>query len=240
MKGFFLKLLVISAIFVANFSRGLPPRVLAIDFGVGFPNLPTIQAEVLAFPHWQLGFGYGSFWVLPPIPYYVPSQSILFSDGNTYQVSPVINISFDVLQPFVRWFPTERNFYLQLNFATLRILMPYKSDVTDVSSGTTIPSSVMGNITIYQTMPTFSLGHIFSGKAYFFNVSLGFTFLWLTYTTSSMLLLNEALFGGAGSNDSQVATMNANLQTQVNAALAPYKTYYFCLPSIAFSFGIFL
>jgi hypothetical protein len=89
-------------------------------------------------------------------------------------------------------------------------------------------------------MPTFSLGHIFSGKAYFFNVNLGFTFLWLTYTTSSMTLLNEALLGGSGQNDAQVQAMNATLQSQVNTALAPFKSYYFCLPSITFSFGIFL
>jgi hypothetical protein len=118
--------------------------------------------------------------------------------------------------------------------------MPYKSDITDVNSGITIPNSVIGTVTIYQTMPTFSLGHIFSGKAYFFNVNLGFTFLWLTYTTSSMTLLNEAMLGGSGQNDAQVQTMNTTLQSQINTVLAPFKSYYFCLPSIAFSFGIFL
>ena len=160
-------------------AHGVPGRGLSVDFGVGLPQIAQVNGEA-AFLDWlQVGFGFGmlnSSWVgLPGIK--LPEKSVTIK-GNPFVFSGDASWTIQSLSPFIRVFPIERNFYVQLTYNMMRVSAIMDSDL--VGTALTITDAVRAKATVTQAIPTLSIGHIFSGELYYINLAMGFSVIGTT------------------------------------------------------------
>jgi hypothetical protein len=215
------------------------PRVVGIDIGGGVPELVAADVQVLVASHWQIGMGYGFIPGLGPISSLkIPDQSINLSVG-TFSVSSQVSASLSMLTPFIRYFPTERNYYLQFAFSMLRAGFTVNSAIED-SFGAPLGATITANVNVIQPVPTLSLGHIFASQAYFLNLNLGVSFLLSPWVSSSISGSIPDILGGTTANQAAINSLQSKISSAVTNALQSAQQQVFLIPSITITFGIFL
>jgi len=217
----------------------LVERNLALGLSVGTPQLAALEGTVLMSPHVQLGFSFGLFGLgLAAAPTYTPaSQQIALVDGNTYSLTPETTLSFNTLCPFIRIFPGERNFYFQLTAALYRVRADVTSRLEGGVLGTISTNAVAGNITLIQTLPTISIGHIFMSKFFFVNLSLGASFLANTFVSTELATSLPDVVGGNDLNKEPIEQAKAQIQTSLLTAADEFKRQFFIIPSLMLAIG---
>lgn len=229
-------------------ARALPERPMSIGFGFGLPDLVAATADIVALPpRWQIGFGFGidggfAGGLLPVnrlLSEASQTRSITLFDGREYQLTPEADpASVNMMLPYLRFYPTQSNFYLQLTWALLRMSTHFTSTIRDVGTGTNIAALLTGDIAFVQQVPTFSIGNVFHSKAFFVNVRLGVSIL---FTTSCHVSLSASLpdsVGGLDSNKEALGTVQTQLSDAVVNAAQQAKDQVFVIPSIAVSTGV--
>ncbi len=215
------------------------PRVLGFDLGGGVPELVAADVQVLFARHWQIGLGYGilpGFTSIPNIK--IPDQSLNLSVG-TFTLSSQVSASLDMLTPFLRYFPTERNFYLQAAFSMLRAGFTVDGTIKD-SSGNAIGGTIDASVNVIQPVPTLSLGHIFASQAYFINLNLGVSFLLAPWVSTTVTGAIPSLLGGNAANQAAINSVQSKVSSTISDALRTAQQQVFLIPSITITAGIFL
>lgn len=213
-------------------------RNVSVDFGFGTPQLVFAEAQAKISEHWQGGLGYSVSGFVPIPAYLLPSTTVLNTGpAGNLNFTPNVQPSLSGLTPFIRYFPSENNFYFQ--FAVHLLQLSGKVTGVLTSSDPLIPLAVnlTGNVSVLQTIPTISIGNIFAGKVYYINVSLGISFFSMAFADASIDgSIPDALGGQALMT--QVATqLSTQMQTQVNTITALLKNQYPILPSINITLG---
>jgi len=221
----------------------LPERVGSIDLMSGLPQLMALEAQVVLWKHWQVGFGYG----------YIPglgqalgagiklnSQKITIPGGSIYNLVPTASYNLSTLSPFIRFFPRDDNFYIQITYAFIRATADVTADLQPVSTTVPVTGTVNGSITVLQAVPTLSVGNLWMSKAFFFNLSLGASFF---FTTSASVSLAGVIPDASGSSASNQAALNAaesQMQNSIVQSVQTAKNQVFLIPSINLAVGIVL
>lgn len=218
------------------------PRVLALDIGAGVPVVAAGEISVLFAEHWQVGFGYGYVPGLSALSNVkVPDQTVTLNgipDSLTF--SPKFNASIDMLTPFLRFFPTERNFYFQVAYSVLRMNMTVSGPLKDSATGTEIGGALSGTVGVTQPVPTLSLGHIFASREFFVNISLGVSFL-LSPSVNVALggTIPDALGGSSGNQDA-INKAQSQLADSIQHSVDTARQQITLIPSVLISCGVFL
>lgn len=214
-------------------------RILMVDVGVGFPQMAGAEASVLLTTKWQVG---ATFGLLPggnnifPLQT-LPEKSAQLSDGNTYRVTPQTQAVFYSISPYLRFFlANDRPVYLQMMLSAFTAIATVTSNIKN-DAGVEIPgASLTGVVTMAQLLPTISLGHIWHSKFYFFNLSLGVSYV-ANIVSSTRAEITTPFPFDTSADEAAIATAFDNAAQQ--AALNIRNNVLF-LPSIWLSFGLVL
>jgi len=220
----------------------IPERAISFDIGAGVPQLAALGGQVTLLDWFQLGFGYGlmtSSWVgLPSIT--LPTESISFAEGGNFfvqgQVSATVNnYSLSSISPYIRFFPTERNFYIQFMYTILQASTGLSANLQAL--GEQFDNALQVSATFTQAIPTLSIGHIFSGALYFINFNLGVSLI----STSSVSVdvggnVPDSL-GGTAANQAALNKIAADIQSDTQQAADKAKNPTTIIPSLYVSFG---
>ena len=208
---------------------------------VGVPDLLAVRAQFFALPRLQVGFGYTFIPQNNVLGKEVEleAQSIALGDGRDYTLTPSVTPTAIAVSPFLRYFPNdEDNFYFQLDYHLIRVSAKVTSEIEDPELNIKLDGAVIaGNVQLTQALPTLSIGHVFRGEIYFFNISLGVS--WLA-SLSTDVTLTGALpdqVGGTEPNQAAIDTIKNQLQQQANRQVAEARKSLSLLPSITLSFG---
>lgn len=221
-------------------SWGLPDRIVTVDLGVTFPQLSFIQGEVLAWKHWQLGLGLG---MLPDAAFptiKLREQTFSITDGVQYLSKPSVRPNLSSLTPFIRYFPGQNNFYLQVSYTMLRFNAFLKTTLQSVNMPISTYGILSGSFSLTQTIPTFSIGNLFMGKVYFFNVSLGASVLSSIWCRGGLDGLIPDLASDSVQSELKLKEMGNQMCETIVSEFNKQKTDIIILPSIALTFGISL
>ncbi len=179
MRKYSFKLLwgVAAGFIAASPIHARPEKTCMAELGVGLPIITTASGSVMVRPWLQAGLGYG----YTPATTFNPSVNIdpvrvTLADGNEYKLVGTPSTVLSMLHPYVRIFPTEDNFYIQLSYDVLRV---QTTIVTSLYQGDTesLPSALTVLATFRQPLPTISIGRMFVGKIYVINFSMGATYV---------------------------------------------------------------
>lgn len=214
-------------------------RVLLLDVGVGWPQLAGAEASIFLTPQWYAGLTFG---ILPGVnnvfpQQTMPTQSAVLPDGNRYYVQPTVKSTYYSISPFMRFFLSkDRPVYLQFMCSAFTTISNITGPLRD-NGGAEVPgTAVNGRVILAQLLPTVSLGHIWASKFYFFNLSLGVSFLAniVTNTTAEILLPFPI-------DTSEAEQMIADsVARSADEASRQIRQNMFLLPSIWLSFGLIL
>lgn len=231
------------ALAFATSASALPDRTVSFDLGVGVPELLSLHAQVQAMPRLQVGLGYSYIpqSLIPPDLIRVGGGQINLADGKSYLLNPTVSPSALYFTPFVRYYPSSGNFYFQLSYSFFRMTGHLLSGLREVGSSTDLAGAlVTSDVVITQHLPTLGIGHVFSGKVYFFNVFIGAAWLGSVSTSVTVQSNLPPSVGGDIANQSAVEESKADLQRKTEARVAELRRDWPLLPSIFLSFGIFL
>ncbi|MBI4404427.1 MAG: hypothetical protein HY537_09715 [Deltaproteobacteria bacterium] len=220
----------------------LEGRTLAIDIGAGMPQLLTLQGAVLVINKFQLGFSYGLIpsnnFLGPDID--LPANEVTLANGQSYTVRPKASVGLSSMMPFIRYFPSQTNFYVQLGWALFKTKINVHGNFQELSGNVIDDALVSGVATLTQSLPTLSIGHVFTTNIYFFNISLGASFFGTLYTDFGLAgVLPEAMGGNAG-NQVALGELKKRMDIEINKAFDEHKAKILFIPSVLVSFGIIL
>jgi hypothetical protein len=215
-----------------------PDRIFQVGLGVGFPDLIAVEASLQLLKHWQVGATYGLLpgtGIIPNVS--LPRATASLTNGIEFALDPVASTGLTVICPFVRYFPTTRPFYFQLTWGLLLSNHTIVSGLTELSTGTVIPeSTITANIHLTTSIPTLSIGHIFWRRFFFFNVSLGATFLLDSTSTIAVTAKIPSIVGSLPA--AQEAQIKQQLDAGLTSAVAAFREKVAILPSIMLSTGM--
>lgn len=214
-----------------------------VDFGVGFPQLPSIELAVQPLKRWQLGASYGilpggSGGVVSP-KYVLPSQNVTLSTGLHLTVhEPTVSISFSSLCPFLRYFPNTTGFYLQFTLAMLKASNTLSAELHDVSGNQIPGAKASGTVDVTQYLPTLSIGHIFNSRLFYFSVNMGLSAVAnMTIDTHFESYLPDSV-GGSAANQTAIDQINEKNKEAASKASDEFRQVISFLPSLQFVFGL--
>jgi len=218
------------------------PRVLSLDVGMGVPVIANAEVSVLFAEHWQIGFGYGYVPGLSSLSAIsVPTQTLSLNGlPDSFSVTPKLTASLDMLTPFLRFFPTERNWYFQLSYSILRMNMGISGTIEDATTGQGIGGVITGSVSVWQPIPTISMGHIFASKEFFVNLSLGVSFLMSPWVSVSVGGAIPDALGGTSANQGAITNMQNNMSDSIQKSVDTARQQITLIPSILISAGLFL
>ena len=227
------------ALICAQAVAGPMDRILMLDLGFGWPQLAGPEASIYLTPHLHAGLTFG---ILPGGTSIFPQQNLqqqsaLLPDGNIYYVTPNVKSTFFAVSPFIRFFlSNDRPVYLQFMCSAFTSVADITGPITD-TSGTEVPgASVTGKVILAQLLPTLSLGHIWHSKLYFFNLSLGISYVAsIVNSTQTTVTLPVVL----DTSEAEQAISQSVAQGANNAANS-IRNHVTFLPSIWASFGLLL
>lgn len=231
----------LSLIFPA-LSQALPERTLSIGLGGGLPGLVSLNAQVMATPHWQLGFafgllsggGLGGFSDVT-----LPSQQYS-ALGFAFEATPVVSASMQSMMPYVRFYPTDTNFYLEVSCTLLRLNAGVTTTLKSLSGGPDLSAYPMeGLLSLLQTLPTFSMGHSFRSQLFFIDFSLGLTVVGPIFTSVSSSSNLGAVLGQAGAQ-TLVDQMSAGTTQAAQGVVSTFRHDFPLIPSFNLIFGIII
>jgi hypothetical protein len=234
---------------VCSIGAAMPERTVAIGVGAGVPEVVFGSIDVAASRHWQIGLSYGvdggllgqalGFDGLRTSAQ--AGRDIVLSDGRTYRITPQLDpLAFSVWTPSVRFFPTERNFYFQLSWTLLRLGSTFQSGIADPVLGIALDGVLFGTVSYVQHLPTLFIGHVWSSKAFFFNVRLGASFPFVTSLTITTRAQLPAIVGGVGPNQQAIQAFSDELAAEAVRAVDEAKREIPVIPSVALVAGFFL
>jgi hypothetical protein len=216
-------------------------RNVSFDMGFGVPQLIYAQTQANVSHHWQVGFGYG---ILPGFSTLasqvsIPTITVNMGVAGDFDIQPTMAAALSAWSPFVRYYPTDSNFYIQLSLLFWKVSADLTGALTQAATGI-YGGNVTGAVAIYQTVPTLGVGHVFAGKEYFINVLLGFSYFGPSLTSVSVVSGIPAALGGAALQSTVESTVSDALSTAANQATDQIRTQFPVLPSLSISMGIFL
>lgn len=220
----------------------LIPRNVSVDVGFGIPHLIFGQGIVKISDHWQMGVGYG---LIPGAAaagkgIKLDDQVFALQDGTEVGMTPVLNLNFNTLLPFIRYFPRDNNFYVQATYAMLQLGAEISGTLkTNDALGATV-GLVTGTATITQPVPTLSVGHVWAGKVYFCDLSLGLSFFLPASASITLKSLIPDALGGSEGNETAINQLGNDLASQLNDNTGTYRDQFPVLPSLSLTFGIML
>ncbi len=237
-------LFLLTLLFI-NKSFAVPPRNVSLDLGLGSPQILFVGANVVISSHFQGGLSY------TPIP-----NSILFHGGfdlssyslniehsgtviEKFTITPHVNPSLLFLSPYLRFFPTSSNFYIQFSYPLIIINATISGTFKPESGDPTLLASVSSKITLIQPLPTISIGHIFCSKLFFINLSIGASFLTRISTSIEISGIFSDVFNSQSTNE-VLQELKSNFENETNTLANEFKKNLFLIPSINISFGIML
>lgn len=217
----------------------VPDRLFEFGIAVGAPIFASPEIGLQVLKKIQVGsyFGLVPSGIIPR--FNLPSITEEFFDGFTYLLRPNGDTSLLMVSPFIRFFPTERPFYLQLTWSVARSTHNIISDLTETATGIAIPDATVSSlVTLTEMLPTISVGYFFWRHVYFFNISLGATFL-LTPTATATLSAELPLgMGGTVANQAVLNNIQTQINTAMNQAITQVRNYLPFVPSLMISTGI--
>ncbi len=234
------------AVLLATFAGtawALPERVGSIDIMMGPPQIVALEAQVVLWKHWQVGFGYG---IIPGVGpalsniINIPSEQYTIPGGSIYKLVPSATYGLSSLSPFIRFFPRDDNFYIQLTYGFLRATADVTATLSPVSTTLPISGSLSGNITVLQSVPTIAVGNLWMSKAFFFNLSLGASFFFTTTASVTLSGFVPDASSSTSSNQAAINTVTTQLQNSIVQSVNSVKSQLFLIPSINFAMGIVL
>lgn len=228
---------------MASFSLAAAPQQnLSVDIGFGLPMLYTANANFMIWKHWQVGAGYG---FLPAVGPMATGQELtpifqVAPNGTHIWIYPKATGSVSWMNPYIRFFPKlgNNNFYFQFSYFYYAATINITSRIEDGNSQLITNDGISGTITIKQFIPTLSIGCIFGSQLYFFNMTMGYSFIGATSTTMNL----GGTLGSLGSLAPEMLQAVENgLSTAVTTAADIPKSIVanWPFPSIYFSFGVF-
>lgn len=230
-------------------SLARPERTMSLDLAFGIPQVAWANGSVLVWKNVQVGFGYT----------YVPTSSVFgasfeldpieleLADGNTYETTPSVTPGAGILSPFIRFFPTDSNFYISFQYTYIQLTAQLEGSFRNTNLP--IPISLggallTGNIKVKQFLPTFGVGYLAIGRRVFFNLFIGGTVFGNISTSSNVEIYLPEEVGGLIGNAAVVEELNQNLNTELrdftNEAIQDIKGTYPFLPAIQLAFGFFI
>lgn len=217
-------------------------KILGVDFGFGIPQLIAAQAQLMVLPHFQFGLSYG---MVPGSMSFTPQLSLddrtaSFADGNDYQITPEVSTSLASVCPFVRYYPTDRNFYVQLTYGLLRSSSDISSPLTS-SDGQTIPGATLTGKVIYtQSLPTLTIGHVFSADTFSINLGMGISVLDSLSTEVSLSGTIPDALGGASGNSDAFDSFESEIALASQRAGRELRQKAVIIPSLFITFGFYI
>lgn len=216
-------------------------RNVSIDMGFGVPQLVYAQTQANVSHHWQVGLGYG---IMPGFSQVasqvdVPSITVNMGVAGDFDVKPAISATLAAWSPFIRYYPTDSNFYIQLSLLFWKMSADVTGALTQSATGI-YGGNIVGAVAIYQTVPTMGVGHVFAGKEYFINVLLGFSFFGPSLTSVDVVSGIPTALGGAALAATVESTVSDAISTAANQAATEVRTRFPVIPSLSISMGIFL
>jgi hypothetical protein len=216
-----------------------PDRLFEIGLAAGFPIVAAPEIGIQLFKHWQFGLT-GALvpaGILPTVA--LPSITQTVPPGVDLTFNPTVNSSAFMISPFVRFFPTQRTFYLQLTWSIGQLNPIVTSGVTESLTGLTIPdASLTTSVSITGMFPTLSIGYFFWRHVYFFNISLGATVLLSANTQVSGTVTVPGPFGGALDGDAVINSVSDQIVQTTNLVVEQIRNVAPFFPSIMISTGI--
>lgn len=227
----------------------MPERTVSVGVGAGVPEVVFGAIDVAASRHWQLGFSYGidggllgqalNFDKLRQDAQ--TPRAVTLADGRTYLVTPKLDpLQFTMISPSVRFFPTDRNFYLQLSWTLLRLASGFTSGLADPSLGISLDGVMYGSVNYLQHMPTLSVGHVWASKAFFFNIRLGASMPFTTTLSVTAKAQLPVLLGTAAANQAAIQGFADKVAADAVKSIEDAKKQAPIIPSIALTAGFFL
>ncbi len=216
-----------------------PDRLFQVGLGFGVPNLVGLEASVQLLKRVQVGSAFGLLPVAGIVPNLkLPRSTVTLLNAIDFALDPSTSISgFTVLCPFVRYFPTERPFYFQLTWAVWLTRHSITSGLTEVTTNLTVPeATITADINLTTTLPTLSIGHIFWRRFFFFNVSLGASFLLSSTSTVSVSAQIPAATGTLTA--AQEEQVKQDFDRGLASAVASLRETIAILPSVMLSTGV--
>jgi len=242
MKSLYRSVLILSLCLSASSVRADMTRVLSAGFGFGVPQLFFAEGQVQFAKNWQLGFGFSFFPISTlmggPMP--LPSQDGNLSDGTPFTYSPTLTSSFSVWSPFLRWFTSNRDYYLQFSYTMMRL----NADITGEMELVGVPSAVKPilnmNLVLVQPMPTLSVGKFYHTDMYYFNITIGASFFFTPFTSITATSLIPEALGGTAGNEAAINEMKAGIDAAFKSTMTQISDSIYILPGIHLAFGFFL
>lgn len=221
----------------------IPPSGFSAGFGVGVPELAFGEVAFRAFGRCQIGL---TATYAPPIglpdPVDLPTQTLTLASSDVYTLTPQVTQTplFYAIAPFIRYFPSvTNNFYLQAMFPIIKVNIKVDGAMTprDNSSLPTVP--LAGNVTLTQTLPTFSVGYVFSTRIYYINLAIGAAVMREPTTATAVSAVFPASVGGDADNELALEGINRDIEAAVTDASRDLRANYGIFPSLHLSFGFF-
>lgn len=217
------------------------PKRLWVDFGVGLPQLASLEVGYRLLPRWQLGLSYGTIPGGQGIyskTFDLPSQNVTLKNKDYVTfTSPTLTSSLVSIAPFVRFFPGTTNFYFQMTMAVLQNKNTFKSGLSDIYGVSISDGGYGGTITVLQFLPTASIGHAFATELFFFNVSMGLTFIATAQASVSASGQIPDRLGGTAANQDALDQLNTKTTTAINKAVEALRSEVPVIPSIHLTVG---
>lgn len=210
----------------------------------GLPSAIGGDATVRILPRFHMGLTYG---LVPPGIGFPESKKLGLQTIKTSTVQelywiPTVSPSASNISPYIRYFPSDNNFYFQVNYSLLNASADITGSVAPGQAGIdelNIPGEVLtGNLSITQHIVTVSIGHLFASKAYFFGLNIGASFLASLNVDASLEGQFPDALGTIGSED--IASSTAGLETNIREGVEKNTGEFLLIPTIQFVFGIFL
>jgi len=236
-----LKWLTLAVVFLGEPAFALPERVLSFDVGTGSPELVFAHTQVQVWKRWQFGVGYSYIPNVPPLGQAMqgPSTTLTLADGFQYETSPTIVPRASFFSGFVRYFPAENNFYFQLSYSLAQMTAHVTTGLENSALSTSLVGALIeADIVFRQAIPALSIGYLFQGKFFYFNISLGAAWVGAFTTSMTVNALIPDLAGGATGNQAALTQLQQDLQARGVEAAASLRQRFPILPSLLVSFGI--
>ncbi len=216
-----------------------------LDFGVGFPQLTSIELAVQPLTRLQVGFSYGlvpggggAGTVSPE--YKLPSQNVTLSTGLHLTLhEPTASASLSSLCPFIRYFPNATGVYFQFTLGMLKAHNTLSASLYDVNGNAIPNASATGTIDVTQYLPTLALGHLFNSKLFFFSVNMGLSMVANLNIESKFESSIPDALGGNAANQAATDQINSKNSEAASKATEEFHKLVTFLPSLQFGFGIF-
>lgn len=216
-------------------------KTVSIDVGAGVPQLMSVGAQVLIRPWLQAGLGYGLYPAGIAMTPDMETESVTLVNGVTYDLSPSNILNLSMLSPYLRIFPAENNFYFQFTYNMLRAVNTVRTNlVPQDSDEDTLSNAFIFNVTTIQPIPTVSIGHIFTGKLMFINISLGASFLLNPSTTVTVTTSLPDEVGGSLLNSDSAEQAKVDIKNAISDLSKNLQNQLFIIPSLFFSVGFVL